>query len=422
MRAASTPLISRLLFALGLWLSAAAPASAADMAPPPRAAFAAGGLERYDAALQSLIDQGKVAGVVTLVSRNGQPPRIKTFGKRDIADDAPMLENTIFRIASMTKPVTGVALMILHEQGAWRFDDPVTKFIPEFAGLTVLENGARKPLKRTMTMRHLLTHTAGFAYGLSTQTPVDALYREREVLARDQPASEMIAKLAALPLAYQPGERWYYSVATDIQGVIVERISGMSLEQFFRTRIFAPLGMPDTGFAVPKVKLHRVASVYGYDADGALTPQPGFAYLTGPPEERPAFLSGGGGLFSTARDYFRFCQMLRNGGALDGVRILSRASVKRIRSDQLPSNVNFQREDARFGVNVQIESGGRRGSESLGAGTYSWSGAFGTWFWIDPANDVIAVGMVHHLGDQPSLRDLSVKALYSALAGGRARR
>jgi CubicO group peptidase (beta-lactamase class C family) len=290
--------------------------------------------------MQREVDQKQLAGIVTVLARHGKVVEERTYGKKDIASGAPMAKDTIFRIFSMTKPVTGVAMMILYEEGKWHPSDPVSQYIPEFAhlkvfkgvdqdGKMILEDPVHPP-----TMRELMTHTAGFTYGFFGNTPVDKMYQEQQVM-QSQSLQEMIGNLAKIPLLYQPGTRWVYSVSMDIQGYIAEKLSGQSLPDFIQQRIFGPLGMKDSGFFVPKEKRDRFATMYVENKTGGLVAQgtsggPANDYAT-----QPSMASGGGGMVSTTEDYLRFAQMLLNGGELDGVRILAPASVQLMTTNHL---------------------------------------------------------------------------------------
>src|SRR5208283_5400672 len=301
---------------------------------PEALGFSAERLERLHAEMQGEVDRKELPGIVTILARHGKAVEEKTYGKKDMASGAPMTQDTIFRIYSMTKPVTGVAMMILYEEGKWRPSDPVAQYVPEFAhlkvlkgvdadGKMILEEPAHPP-----TVRELMTHTAGFTYGPFANTPVDKMYMEQRVL-QSKSLQEMIDKLAKIPLAYQPGTRWVYSVATDIQGYIVEKLSGQTLPDFMERRIFGPLGMKDTGFHVPQEKRSRFATLYVEGPRGELMALPssggGIASDYATP---PAMPSGGGGMVSTAQDFLRFAQMLLDGGELGGVRILAPRTVE----------------------------------------------------------------------------------------------
>jgi CubicO group peptidase (beta-lactamase class C family) len=378
--------------------------------------------------MQSVVDQGKFSGVVTLVARQGKVVYLDAVGKQDIEANKPMAKDSIFRIYSMSKPITGVAMMILFEQGKWQLNDPVAKYIPEFKDLKVYSgqgpDGAPnlQTQAHAMTMRELMSHTAGFTYGFFSNTPVDAMQRDADVLNNDITLAEMIRRVAKLPLNSQPGAQWQYSISVDIQGYIVEKLSGMPFDQFLAKHVFQPLRMVDTGFYVPAEKLSRLAQVYNADAQGKLRVENGgFNHDF---SKNPALLSGGGGLVSTAADYFRFCQMLLNGGTLDGVRILSPLTVELMRTNAIgDQTVALGGVGTKFGLDFAIYTNPVLAGGYYGEGTYWWGGAAGTWFWIDPVRDVIVIGMVQHLGassgagaaGMPDLRSLSHSIAYGAI-------
>src|SRR5208282_751759 len=324
------------------------PKKAADLAQnkPESVGFSSERLERLHAAMQQEVDQKRLAGIVTILARHGKVVEERTYGKKDIANGAPMTKDTIFRIYSMSKPVTGVAMMILYEEGKWHPSDPISKYIPEFAHLKVfkgvdssgnmiLEDPVHPP-----TMRELMTHTAGFTYGFFSNTLVDKMYNDQQVL-QSKSLQEMIEKLAKIPLLYQPGSRWVYSVSMDIQGYIVEKLSGQSLPDFEQQHILGPLGMKDTGFFVPAEKRNRFATLYAGNDAGELELYPKDAKPLSDFATQPTAPSGGGGMVSTAEDYVRFSQMLLNGGELDGVRLLSPRTVAFMTSDQLPPDIAY---------------------------------------------------------------------------------
>lgn len=384
-------------------------------------------LESLHAAMQEEVDQKVLAGLVTLLVRHGKVEEEKVYGKKDVASGAPMTPDTIFRIYSMTKPVTGVAMMILYEQGKWKPTDPIAKFIPQFAhlkvykgldasGSVITEDPIHPP-----TMGELMTHTAGFTYGLFGDTPVDKLYRQSNPFA-SKSLDEMIDKLARLPLLYQPGSKWVYSVSMDIQGYIIEKLSGQSLPDFMQQHIFGPLKMTDTGFYVPKEKWNRFATLYGPDKDGAMIPMPdGGAYRS-----VPGMPSGGGGLVSTAQDYRRFAQMLLNKGELDGVRILSPATVALMTTNHLPPSLmtgeyaiatQVMRPGLGYGYDCAVYTDPLLADDATGKGTFFWLGAADTWFWVDPANDLIFIGMTQRMfgPGQPDVERVSRPIIYGAL-------
>ncbi len=389
--------------------------------------------KRLDEGLQSLVDNKQLAGIVIMAARHGRIMYSKTFGVQDMATAKPMQKDTIFRIYSMTKPITGAAMMILYEEGKWKPGDPISKYIPEFANLKVyagqnadgtprLEAPAHAP-----TMGELLSHTAGFTYGVFGDTPVDKMYRESNPLQAPSLAA-FIKKLAELPLVYQPGEAWIYSVAVDVQGYLVEKLSGKPFPEFLQERIFNPLNMKDTAFFVPGHKMDRLATVYTADEKSlALVAMPHAENVN----KEPGLPSGGGGLYSTAADYVRFAQMLLNGGQLGGVRILSPSTVQLMSSNHLPDRLMTgkygiglytMRPGLGFGYNFAVFEDPIRIGSTAGRGTFLWDGAAGTWFWIDPTNDLVFVGMVQRMmtaPGAPNLEDLSRALLYQALVDPR---
>lgn len=395
-------------------------------ARPAEVGFSPERLKRLDATMQRLVEERELYGVVTIAARHGRVFHHKAVGMRDQEAGKPMNHDTLFRIYSMTKPIIGAAMMILYEEGKWKLDDPVHKYIPEFRDLEVYagENKNGEPVleepEHAPTMRELMTHTAGFTYGVFGDTTVDEMYREKDVLDPDSSLADMIDKLAGIPLLYQPGTRWVYSVSVDIQGYLVEKLSGKSLPDFLEERIFRPLGMRDTGFYVPKEKRDRFAQLYGWDEEKqVLQPirgdQFGAADYNGP----PSLPSGGAGLVSTARDYLRFCQMLLNGGKLGNARILAPATVDLLRADHLPAGMNVYL-GIGFGMDFAVTTAPVRAGTLTGKGTYYWGGAAGTWFWIDPEYDIVLVGMIQRMGagapgSPLDIRHLTVTALYQAL-------
>ena len=376
-------------------------------------------LERLSSAMQGLVDDGQLAGITTMISRQGKIAHFGTFGQQNIEADIPMAEDTIFRIYSMTKPITGVALMMLYEEGKFRISDPVEKYIPEFKGLEVAagegpDGPITEPANHSMTIRELMSHTAGLSYGLFSRSQVDTMYTEANVLDSNSTLQDMIDKLAKIPLRQQPGSRWHYSVAVDVQGYLVEVLSGQPFDQFLQERIFDPLGMVDTGFHVPADKADRFAEVYAYAEDGSLFAQEGFggsrSYL-----EPAVFFSGGGGLVSTTMDYMRFCQMLLNGGELDGVRILSPLTVDMMHRNWLPADVGTMSPGTGFGLDFAVVLDPVE-ADGVSKGEYYWGGAAGTWFWIDPKEDLVFVGMIQQFGNgRPDVRSLSRRLTYQAV-------
>jgi len=423
-----------LLFTLlSLTGSALAQTTALPETRPEFVGFSAERLKRLDENLQSLVDNKQLAGIVTMAARHGRIMYNKTFGVQDIATAKPMQKDTIFRIYSMTKPITGVAMMILFEEGKWKPGDPISKYIPEFANLKVyagqnadgtmrLEAPAHAP-----TMGELLSHTAGFTYGYFGDTPVDKMYQKSHPLQAES-MGDFIKKLAELPLVYQPGEGWIYSVAVDVQGYLVEKLSGKPFPEFLQERIFKPLNMNDTAFFVPGQKMDRLATVYTADEKSlALVAMPHAEEVN----KEPGLPSGGGGLYSTAADYVRFAQMLLNGGLLGGVRILSPSTVQLMRSNHLPDRLMTgkygiglyaMQPGLGFGYDFAVFEDPIKFGSTAGKGTFLWDGVAGTWFWIDPTNDLVFVGMIQRMmtaPGAPNLEDLSRALLYQALVDPR---
>lgn len=407
-------------FARVLALSAAvslalAPAAwgAPPMAEPEAVGFSKAGVEKLKSEMRALVDQQKLAGVVTLLSRHGEVVHFDAYGKQDAATGPEVRQDTIFRIASMTKPVTGVAMMILWEEGKWKLDDPVAKHIPEFAGLKVkAADGSLVEQHHPMTMAELMSHSAGF--------DVSAGYEQANLAETD--LQGMIDKLAALPLAAQPGSDWRYGPSVNIQGYIVEKLSGQKLDAFFEERIFAPLKMEDTGFHIDAAKLPRVSEVHTYK-DGVITP---IAGVRPAPTSPPQFLAGSGGLLSTAEDYWRFAQMLLNGGEMEGARILRPETVKLMRRNVLKDGVKVDlygpsEDGVGFGMDFAVIMDPQAANTPQGVESFYWGGAFGTWFWIDPTNDLVFVGMIQNLDGSrpdrgtPRVRPQSVALVYDAL-------
>jgi CubicO group peptidase (beta-lactamase class C family) len=384
-----------------LLLAAPAQGQFASVAPE-AAGFAPARLARLDAVVQDYVDRGQLAGAVALIARDGKAVHLESYGLRDVEAGLPMTPDAIFRIASMTKAVTTVAVMMLYEEGHFLLSDPVAKYIPAFADAVVAvppPAGAPDsagfvtvPAERPITIRHLLTHTAGLTYGSG---PAEALYEAAGLTGwyfadREEPIGAAIERLAGLPLAGQPGEAWQYGFATDVLGYLVEVVSGMPLDAFFETRIFAPLQMHDTFFFIPPDKVDRLAPVYGLDEGGHLTlrePAAESDYVEGP---RTCF-SGGAGLLSTITDYARFLQMLLGGGALDGVRLLAPKTVALMTANHVGDR--FEEGRRGFGLGFWVmEDVGKAGDVGT-EGAYGWGSAYYPIYWVDPAERLIGIIM-----------------------------
>jgi CubicO group peptidase (beta-lactamase class C family) len=398
-------------------------------ASPQEVGLSASGLERVDDALQKLIDAGELAGAVTLVARHGRVAWQRAMGFKDLASGERLQTDTLFRIYSMTKPVTAVAMMMLYEEGRWRPTDPIGKFLPGFDEMKVLVGvGADgepifEPAVHAPTLGALMSHTAGFSYGFDPAEAVTPFYRAADIW-RSPSLAEFAGRIAALPLAYQPGKRWLYSVSMDLQGAIIEALTGMSLPRFMHERIFAPLSMTDTAFHTPPEKAGRLATLYRMsESRGLVVMESLLLPDRGAP---PALASGGGGLISTAGDYARFAQMLLDGGVFGGARLLTPGSVALMTANHLSEDlmcgafgVGHQaiRPGFGYGYNGAVFTDPELAGVPVGAGTYQWDGAAGTWFWIDPVNDLLFVGLVQRMDPKaPPLQTMTQRLMAQALA------
>ncbi len=382
---------------------------------------------QVDAVLNKMVDDGQLAGVATEIWKDGALVGRSAYGKRDLKSGAPMTDDTIVRAYSMTKPVTAVAMMILHEQGKWKPEDPVAKYLPELANLKVYKgldaNG--QPILATPasqpTMAQLMSHMAGFQYDMG-RGGIDDLYRAADLwTAKDN--RDFVARVASLPLRYDPGTGWEYSIAMDLQGAIIERLSGMKLRDFMKRHIFDPLGMGDTDFYVPQEKFARLATVYEWK-DGK--PAEVTSHLLGnDPTAMPGFASGGGGLYSTAGDYARFARMLLGKGALDGKRVISEEAAAAIMSPKLPPEIlkgsygiglQQMRPGYEYGYNGVVVTDPQAAKVALGHGSYLWDGLASTWFWVDPEHQIVFVGMVQRVAAEggPPLQPASQAAVKTA--------
>lgn len=355
------------------------------------------------------IEPGKISGALTLVARHGQVAHCSSLGHMDIEGQRPLQEDAIFRIYSMTKPITSVAVMMLYERGLFQLRDPVHKFIPAFRDQGVYQMGnyphfMTEPPARPMRIKDLLMHTSGLTYGFMHRTNVDAAYRKAglEGARTAKSLDDMVETLASIPLEFSPGEAWNYSMATDVLGYLVQVVSGKPFDQFLREEIFEPLGMSDTGFFVPPDKQDRLPCCYERRANRKLVLQDDPAtsiYL-----ESPQCPSGGGGLVSTAHDYLRFCEMMRRGGELDGARLLSRKTIELMTRNHLPDDRDLTEmaqgsfsetpyEGVGFGLGFSVNLGPARTGAAGSAGEYAWGGAASTAFWIDPVEELVVIFM-----------------------------
>lgn len=435
-----------LLVALTLTMSVAA--REIGTSKPERQGFSSERLEKITAFMDAKVADGTMVGGMGVVARNGKIIYQQTYGMADREAGRAMADDAIYRIYSMTKPITGVALMMLYEDGKFRLNDPIAMYMPEFANLQVATSTAgtnivsdgttsrtvgsgddslvgkwRKPTRQP-TIRDLLRHTAGMTYGIFGNTEVDQLYRKAELLG-DTTLAEFTKALGALPLQYDPGSQWHYSVSVDVQGRLVEVLSGMSFGEFLKQRIFQPLDMPDTDFQVNESNKDRLAQLYkpeGVQANNFFSPATGNglevadAFVSARYIYGGKFESGGGGLVSTARDYLRFSQMLLNGGELDGVRILSPKTIELMTTNHLGElPMGFGRSGAGFGLGFGLVLDPGEVGEVSSAGEYNWGGAAGTRFWIDPQEQLIGLFMVQSIPHRTRLADDFKVLTYQAL-------
>jgi CubicO group peptidase (beta-lactamase class C family) len=377
-------------------------------------------LARIGERMQSYVDSGEIPGAIALIARHGKIAYFEHWGMADREQKVEMKPDTLFRIYSMSKPITSVGLMILHEEGLFQLNDPVAKYLPELAKLEVREETTdpatgqvtvrTHPARNPITVRDLMRHTAGFTYGFFGNTEVDRMYREQGVVLEDKDLAETVTKLGKLPLRFEPGTQWHYSVAVDVQGRLIEVLSGKPLDQFLRERIFAPLGMNDTSFTVPDKEWGRLAILYSPEGTGTgsdlfLTQSGGKKPLVPADPDRSdrgyregaTYFSGGGGLVSSTIDYLHFAQMLLNGGELDGKRILSRKSVELMTTDHLGDIPGLWSPGYGFGLGFAVlDDVGATGA--LGSvGEFNWGGAAGTRFWVDPKEGLIGIYMIQIL-------------------------
>jgi CubicO group peptidase (beta-lactamase class C family) len=355
------------------------------MAKPESVGMSAKRLERINAFIKSYIDSSQIAGAVTLVARSGKIVHFEAQGQRYQEEQLPMEKDSLFSLASMTKPIASTALMMLWEDGKFMLDDPISRWLPSYANKMVSDPVAERrdsvPAVRPVTVRHVLTHTSGLQ-------PIPSCGSSQA----DAPKTvlEAVERAASLPLDFQPGERWRYGSSTDYVGVLVEKISGMTLDDFVRTRIFEPLGMRDTHYNIPKEKVNRVAAIYRPGAEGRieLTRKPAY-------REPTRCFPGTAGLSGTAADYFRFAQMLLNGGEYGGQRLLGRMTVNLMISNHIGAdkNVYVRGEGYGFGLGFSVLTDPGKSQDALSIGTFSWGGANGTLFWVDPAEELVGIIM-----------------------------
>lgn len=436
-----------LLFAI-LSIQVIAQADDAALTQPEKVGLSSERLERITNQIQADVDSGKIPGAVAIVARKGEIVYARAFGKANMEKNTEMSVDKMFRIYSMTKPIVSAALMMLHEENKFKLNDPIEKYMPEFANMHVLvERGSGNggpvfnlpetdeegnpvyrgiqidpssyytvPAERSITVQDLLRHTAGFTYGFFGNTTVDKMYQRDGILTRDKDLADFTARLAKIPLQYQPGTTWHYSVSVDVQGRLIEVLSGMPLDKFLDERIFKPLGMNDTAFYASKEKLDRLAQLYAPKNGGGI--EPANPMISRNFVNAPAMFSGGGGLVSTAQDYMRFCQMMLNGGELDGKRLLSRKTIELMTMDHCGDIENYRPMSNGYGFGLgfavaqDLAQAGQAGSE----GEFNWGGAAGTRFWIDPKEELIGIYMVQILPHPYSFGEEFKQLTYQAIA------
>ena len=387
-------------------------------------------LDRLDQHFAHRVDDGQLPGYLVAVSRYGRTAHLTTYGHRDVARRLPVETDTLWRMYSMTKPVTSVAALILMEEGRFGLDTPVADFLPAFAEPRVYVDGSgpavrTRPAERPVLVRHLLTHTAGMTFGFYHSHPVDALYREAGIDSSVVPGTDLAQTCdvyAQLPLQFEPGTQWNYSVATNVLGRLIEVASGQDLDDFLAERVFAPLGMTDAGLHVSPDQAPRLAELYGETETGGIAPVRGL-----PLHGRPRFLSGSGGMVASARDYHRFMEFLRRRGELDGTRLLAADTVAAMASNHLPADADMRsygspanRDPGKagigFGLGVSVVTDPGLTVSPTALGEFGWSGAATTTFWVDPVHDLTVqfLTQVRPTGSHaayPALRRLVHEAL-----------
>ena len=389
-------------------------------------------LQRIAGHIDHYVEEGRFPGAACLVSRGGEEAFFYACGLRDVEREVAVTRDTVFRLYSMTKPITSVALMMLYEEGRFQLDDPVSKYIEAWSDLEVFADGdeerfvAHRP-DAPMTIKHLLTHTSGLTYGFMNEHPVDAMYRRARVTGSDSGGTlnDTIDKLARIPLKFAPGTQWNYGVSTDVCGYLVEQFSGLALDEFVAERIAAPLGMVDSGFHVRPGSEDRFAACYQYVAPSSYRLQDdpeGSRYL-----ERPTFFSGGGGMVGTIDDYHRFAKMLLGKGELEGTRLLGRKTLEYMATNHLPGNCDLAAmgqpvfsetpyEGIGFGLGFSVVVDPAAANVLDSPGEFAWGGAASTYFWVDPVEELIVVFMTQLLPSStyPIRRELKTLA-YQAL-------
>ncbi len=411
-------------FSLAVLLTASAqaeqPGKIQELSPvnPSAVGMSGAKLQRVDDKVRELIAEKRLAGASVMITRRGRLVYEKSFGFRDIEKKKPMEADTIFRIFSMTKAITSAAVMMLAEEGKLQIEDPISKHLPEYRQATVWKAGEAVVPDRPPTIRDLLCHTAGYSYGYTGIPDLDKIHREAGPLVETELLTDFVKRMAKVPMAFEPGQGWLYGISTDLLGAIVERASGTPLDHFFLKRFFAPLGMHDTGFLLPKAKRDRMAVVYKSDKRGLLTRSEGNLFSYG---ARTKMRSGGGGLVSTIRDYTRFLQMIANGGELHGKRFLKKETVAAMTRNHLrgpampirfPNNI---RHGTGFGLGFCVKVAQTDWNKAGRIGEYGWGGMLSTHFWISPRDELVVVTMEQTLPYDFMLEDALKPLVYDAI-------
>ena len=393
-----------------------------DIVTPEIVGLSSARLARLDSVMQQRVDAGRIAGGVTVLARRGHVAHLGCYGHMDLAAGTPMRPDAIFRIFSMTKAITSLAVLMLHEEGHFHLVTPVAEFIPAFKELRVQDGDRLAPLERPVTVYDLLTHTSGLGYGIDSSSPVNIQFQKAAMLRMDETLAEKVARLPLIPLQHQPGRCYSYSIATDVLGHLVELVSGMPLDAFLRSRVLGPLGMADTDFYVPPEKRDHLAVMYtpgetaglqgGLLDVGAVAGDPTqvpFGLWTDK-SQKPQFLSGGGGLVSTAADYLRFGMMLRGKGQLDGTRLVSRKTVELMTAPQLGPE-KFFTPGFSCGLGVSVMTDPARAQMAGSAGAIGASGAANTEWWYDPTEDLMGILMIQYIAYTPCTVPLDFRAM-----------
>jgi CubicO group peptidase (beta-lactamase class C family) len=374
------------------------------------------GLARLRSVLQAHVDGGRIPGAIAVVALGGHVEMFETLGRQDAAAGTPMKDDAIFRIYSMTKPIVSLAALMLAEEGLLQMGDPVSKYLPEFANPQVaVEEGATvrlEPARREATVHDLLRHTSGLTYEFLGSDAVQRQYKDVDIDNRSRTSAEFCKALAAIPLAHQPGSCWQYGRSTDVLGTLLEVVAGQPLGRLLEERILGPLGMTDTGFSVPRGQWHRIAEPFANDPDS------GDAVTMLDPREVPHFESGGGGLMSTAGDYVRFLQFMRNRGSLQGTRLVSRKTIEWMTADHLGAiqpNGELLLPGYGFGLGFSVRLQGGLAPQPGSPGQYFWSGIGGTSFLVDPAEDMFAMLLTQAPNQRIFFRNLFRHLVYAAL-------